>query len=232
MKKDELKNQKEFTNKMTNQKEQVLNPSRPNTKECEYISKSAKIDSSATIYPNVFIVGDCVIGKNTVVYSGTTIENSVIGDDCKIRSSVIENSIIKNNVSIGPFAHIRPNSVVEDECKIGNFVEIKASEIKKKTKISHLAYVGDAIVGENTNIGCGVIFANFNGKQKNKIVVGKNCFIGSNCNLIAPLIIENGSYICAGTTLTKNTNEFDFVIGRCRETIKPNLAKKYLKEQE
>ena len=141
----------------------------------------------------------------------------------------MEQSVIHNNVAIGPYAHIRPNSEIDDNCKIGNFVEIKNSHLGENTKASHLAYVGDAEIGRNCNIGCGAIFVNFNGKEKHKTIVGDDCFIGSNCNIIAPVSIADGTYVCAGTTLTQDTGKFDFVVGRARETVKHNRAKKYLK---
>lgn len=195
-----------------------------------FVDETAEIGANVTIYPNVYILGKTKIGDNCVIYPNTTIENSVIGENCIVKSSFIEDSIIKNNVQIGPFAHLRPNSVVEDECKVGNFVEIKNATLGKGTKASHLAYVGDADVGENCNIGCGAIFVNYNGKSKNRTTVGNNCFIGSNCNIIAPVNISDNSYICAGTTQTVDTENDDFVIGRCRETIKKNRAHNYLKE--
>ena len=189
-----------------------------------YIDKNVKLGINVKIYPNVYLLGDTEIGDETVIYPNTTIENSKIGRNCVIKSSHIEDSQVKDDVKIGPFAHLRPNSVIESGCKIGNFVEIKNSHVGKKCAVSHLAYVGDADIGEKCNIGCGAIFVNYNGRTKNRTIVGDNCFIGSNCNIIAPVCISNNSYICAGTTLTQNTNEGDFVIGRCRETIKPKRA--------
>lgn len=158
------------------------------------------------------------------------IEDSIIHKNTEVLSSHIFKSEVGENSTIGPYAHLRPNSKVGRNCRIGNFVEIKNSIIGDNTKIAHLTYVGDAQIGKNCNIGCGVVFANYNGKEKNKIVIGNNVFIGSNCNLIAPLTIPDNVYICAGTTLTKDLSEYDFVIGRSRETIKPNMAIKYLKE--
>lgn len=195
-----------------------------------FIESSAEIAEDVKIYPNVYILGNSKIGKGTIIYPNTTIENSVIGENCEIKSSYIEDSEVGDNVKIGPFAHIRPKSVICDDCKIGNFVEIKNSVIGKATMVSHLAYVGDADIGENCNIGCGAIFVNYNGKDKNRSVVESDCFIGSNCNVVAPVHIKKGSFICAGTTITIDTNEDDFVIGRCREVVKPNRAHIYLKK--
>lgn len=169
--------------------------------------------------------------NSTVELKGyNLIENSTINKGSVVISSHIFNSEVGKNCKIGPNAHLRPNCKIGDNCRIGNFVEIKNSTIGEGTKISHLTYVGDAVVGKNCNIGCGVVFVNYNGKEKNKIVVGDNVFIGCNCNLIAPLNIPNNVYIAAGTTVTSDLNEFDFVIGRSKQEIKPNRAQKYLKE--
>lgn len=170
-----------------------------------------KIDSSAQIDKQSFV------------------KNSIIGKDVVIEASYVEDSLIEDGAHIGPFAHLRANSHIGKNCKIGSFCETKNCVIGDGTKMSHLAYVGDAVVGKNCNIGCGVVFANYNGRQKNKIEIGDNVFVGSNSNLIAPLKIESNVYICAGTTVTKNLDKFDFVIGRCHQTVKPNRAQNYLK---
>ena len=169
------------------------------------------------------------IDKSAKIDKHSTITNSEIGKNVVIEHSYVECSTIGEGTKIGPFAHLRPNCQIGSNCKIGNFCEIKNSTIGDGTKISHHAYVGDAIVGNNCNIGCGVIFANYNGKQKNKIEIGNNVFVGSNCNLIAPLQIESDVYICAGTTVTENLKSDDFVIGRARQVVKQGRAKDYLK---
>ena len=179
---------------------------------------------------NYFFVNDSKIEYDNIDKQ-SVVTNSVIAKSAKIVASYIEDSFVDENTTIGPFAHLRPNSMIGKNCKIGNFCEIKNSTIGDGTKVSHLAYVGDAVVGKNCNIGCGVIFVNYNGKIKQKIEIGDNVFVGSNCNLIAPLKIENNVYICAGTTVTQDLFEDDFVIGRARETIKKNRAKKYLKNK-
>ena len=205
-----------------------------NEKKCTtfgLIEDSVIVAEDVKIYPNVYLLGNTKIGKGTIIYPNTTIENSEIGENCVIKSSFIEDSVVKNNVKIGPFAHLRPNSVIEDDCKIGNFVEVKNARLGKSTHASHLAYIGDADVGEHCNIGCGAIFVNYNGVSKNRTVVEDNCFIGSNCNVIAPVHVSKGSYVCAGTTLTVDTAADDFVIGRCRETIKNNRAHCYLEKK-
>ena len=177
------------------------------------ISKIKSIGFGNTIINCVFVGNDIEIGNNC------TIIDTIVYGNTKITDSYIEETKIGNSCKIGPYSRIRPQSIIGDNCKIGNFVEIKNSELKANVKVSHLAYIGDAMIGENTNIGCGVVFANYNGKVKSISVVGDNCFIGSNCNLIAPIKLADYSYVCAGTTITENTSEGDFVIGRVRASV-------------
>ena len=193
-----------------------------------YIDDTVEIEENVKIYPNSYILGNTILKRGTTVYPNCVIVDAVIGENCEIKSSYIEKSEVDCNVKIGPFSNIRPGCKIGSGCKIGNFVEVKNSRIKANTKVAHLAYVGDCEIGENCNIGCGVIFANYNGKIKNKTVVGNNCFIGSNCNVIAPLNIADNCFICAGTTLTKDTKAGDFVIGRAYEICKENKAFEYL----
>lgn len=197
--------------------------------------KSVKIDEKACIgdnvvlHENVVIKGACKIEDNVEIFGCSYIVDSAIGSGSKILSSFIESSEVGENNSIGPFAHLRPGSKTGHSVRIGNFVEIKNSTIGDLSKVAHLAYVGDADVGKEVNVGCGVIFVNYDGMRKNRIRVCDKAFIGSNCNLIAPLRIAEKTYICAGTTVTQNTESEDFVIGRVRPTVKSNRAGKYLK---
>ncbi len=196
-----------------------------------YIDNTAKVGSDVKIYPNNYILGNSVIEDNVTLYPNNYIINSTIKAGAKIFYSVIENSIVKENVTIGPFSHLRPESIVEKNAKIGNFVEIKKSQVGEGTKVSHLTYVGDAQVGKNVNVGCGVVFVNFNGKTKSKTIVGDNSFIGSSVNLIAPVKVGNNAFICAGTTVDKDVCSGDFAIGRSKMCTKEGKAKKYLKEE-
>ena len=185
------------------------------------IHKTAFVDSKSEI------LGEVKIGKNCVIKNSRII-NSCIGNNVKIYDSVIEDSKIKDNVMVGPFAHIRPGSVIESNVKIGNFVEIKNSFVGKRTKIPHLSYVGDAVIGEDTNIGCGVIFCNYDGINKSTSYVGNKVFIGSNCNIIAPAILEDESFVAAGTTVTSNVGKNEFCIGRVKNEIKTGVNNLYL----
>ena len=197
-----------------------------------YIDKSVSIGKNVTIYPNNIIKGDTIIGDNVTLLPNNYIIDSEIKDNAIIEYSYIEESIVGCNAHIGPYSRLRPKANIGEDCKIGNFVEVKNSNIGKATKASHLSYIGDADIGENCNIGCGAIFVNYNGKNKNRSIVGNDCFIGSNVNVVAPVNIADDTYVCAGTTITVDTAEKDFVIGRARETIKHNYVDKYKKEKK
>ncbi len=197
-----------------------------------FIDSSVIIGDNVTIYENNRIEGKTIIEDGVTIFPNCLIKDTVIGENTEMNFSQSDKAIIGKHCSVGPFARLRPNAVLDDEVKIGNFVEIKNANIGKGTKVSHLAYVGDADVGKNCNIGCGAIFVNYNGKTKNRTEVGDECFIGSNCNIIAPVTIASRSYVCAGTTVTENVNTDDFVIGRVRQEIKENRAHKYLKEKK
>lgn len=196
-------------------------------KSSVFIDDKVKLGENVIIYENNRIEGNTFIGDNVTIYPNNYIVNSVIGKGAKLYSSHIENSEVGVCASVGPFAHLRSGAKIRGHVRIGNFCEVKNAEIGAHSKLAHLAYVGDAKVGKNCNIGCGVIFVNYNGKVKQKTFVGDGVFIGSNVNIIAPVTIGDGAYICAGTTITKNIDAGDFVIGRAREEIKPNRANNY-----
>ena len=195
------------------------------------IDKTVILGINVEIQDNTEILGNTKIGDNTTISSGCRITDSIIGSDCTLDGAIIEKSHIGNNCKIGPFTHIRPNCILQDNIKIGSFVEIKNSKIGKGTKIPHLSYVGDAEIGENCNIGCGVVFANYNGKIKQKSIVGNNVFIGCNVNIVAPVNIADDTYICAGTTVTDNTEQGNFVIGRVHQQNKPKRQKQEDEEE-
>lgn len=194
-----------------------------------FIDKRVKVGNNVTIYENNRIEGDTIIGDNVVILPGCYIKDTIIKDGAIINNSQTENAIVGENCQIGPFARLRPKAEIKKGAKIGNFVEIKNSIIGEGSKVNHLAYVGEAEIGKNCNIGCGAIFVNYNGKIKQKSIVGDDCFIGSNCNIIAPVVIESKSFICAGTTVTNDIKTDSFVIGRVRQEVKENRAHEYLK---
>ncbi len=199
----------------------------------ELLSQHIVIDESCDVAEGVKIgVGVCILGntvilEGTEVYGNSIIENSKIGMNVIIRSSEINSSIVLDNTTIGPFAHIRNESEIGESCRIGNFVEIKKSIVGRHTKIAHLTYVGDAEIGTNCNLGCGVVFCNYNGSIKQKSYIGDNVFIGSNVNIIAPVTIEDGAYIAAGSTINKDVGLDEFAIARSRQEIKKNFNNPY-----
>ena len=197
-----------------------------------FIDESVVIGENVTIYENNRIMGNTVIGDNVVILPGCLIKDCVIGNGVEFNVSQAESSYIDEDCTIGPFARLRPNTKLGKKVKVGNFVEIKNSVLGDGCKVNHLAYVGDVDMGKDCNVGCGAIFVNYNGRTKNRSLVGDECFIGSNCNVIAPVSIESRSYICAGTTITEDVKTNDFVIGRVRQQVKENRAEQYLKEKK
>ena len=190
-----------------------------------YISPEAKIADSAVIYPNNTITGETVIGENTVIMPNCIIDGCRIGDNVKITASVMEGATIADGTTVGPFAYLRKGADIGKECRVGDFVEVKNAKIGDGTKVAHLTYVGDCELGIKCNVGCGVVFVNYDGKQKHRTTVGDHCFIGSNCNVIAPVDIADGSYIAAGTTITESTPADSLVVGRARQVVKEGRGK-------
>ena len=184
--------QKKIRNKFIKQGVKMIDP---NT---VYFSKDTKIGKNVTIEPFV-VIGSKVKIKNNV----------------KILSfSHIEGVVINENVSVGPFCRLRPGTILEKNSKIGNFVEVKKSKIKKNSKVSHLSYIGDTIIGSSANIGAGTITCNYDGVKKNKTVIGDNSFVGSNSSLVAPVKIGRNSTIGAGSVITQNVKDGNLALTR------------------
>ena len=194
--------------------------------EQTYIESDVTIGQDTIIYPGTIIKAGTVIGQECIIGPHTEISNCQIGESTTIRQSVAHDSVVGSNVNIGPFAHIRPQSQIADEVKIGNFVEVKKSVFGKGSKASHLSYIGDAEVGSNVNIGCGSITVNYDGKNKFLTKIGDDVFIGCNSNLVAPVTIEDGAYIAAGSTITKDVPKEALSIARARQVNKDNYVNK------
>lgn len=190
-----------------------------------YIDKECIIGKGVRLEPNIILEGRVVIGDNSVIGANSTLRNCSIGENTIVRSSYIEESKVGDRVTIGPFAYIRKDSVIADNCRIGDFVEIKKSVLHKGVKSAHLTYIGDAEVGECTNVGCGTVFANYNGIIKQRTVVGNRVFIGCNSNLVAPLSVGDNAYIAAGSTVTADVPNESLCIARQRQIIKPDWRK-------
>jgi bifunctional UDP-N-acetylglucosamine pyrophosphorylase/glucosamine-1-phosphate N-acetyltransferase len=192
-----------------------------------YIEPSVQIGQGSIIGPNTQIKGSTVIGQRVTIEGSAFIVDSQIGDDCSLKFGLrIEKTTIKNHVSVGPFAHLRPDTILEDDVKIGNFVETKKAHVQKGAKANHLTYLGDASIGQNSNIGAGTITCNYDGVKKSKTTIGKDVFIGSNSSLVAPVIIEDGATVGAGSVITKTIQENSLAFTRAPLTIKKDYRKR------
>jgi len=179
-----------------------------------YVSVQTKIGQDTVIYPNVTIEGATVIGSNCVIRSGTRLSNATIGDNVEIRDNcLILDSEVGDNCQVGPMAHLRGHAVMVEGSKIGNFVEMKKTRLGKKSKASHLTYLGDATIGENTNIGAGVITCNYDGKSKHETHIGNDVKIGSDTMLVAPVTVGDGATTGAGSVVTKDVEANSLVVG-------------------
>ncbi|MDD4376979.1 MAG: UDP-N-acetylglucosamine diphosphorylase [Eubacteriales bacterium] len=184
-----------------------------------YIDESVKIGQGTLIGPCVTIEGDTTIGENCLILQNTRIKDSEIEMNVEIQSSVIIESKIGSGTKIGPFAYLRPGNTIGKNCKIGDFVEVKNSSFGDGSKASHLTYIGDGDVGCDVNIGCGVVFVNYDGTNKHRCLVKDGAFIGCNTNLVAPVTVCEGAYVGAGTTVTKNVPEDALCVARAKERI-------------
>lgn len=193
--------------------------------EATYIDVDVEIGAEAVIEANVVLKGQTSIGERTVLTNGTRVVNSQIAADVVISNSDIEDSVIEAGVTVGPYAHVRPDSTLKAGVHIGNFVEVKSSIIGEGTKAGHLTYLGNAQVGKEVNFGAGTILANYDGKNKFTTIIGDNAFIGSNSTIIAPLTIGDRALTAAGSVITKEVAADAIAIGRGRQENKEGYAK-------
>lgn len=191
-----------------------------------YIGPDVIIEQDVLIHPGSIITGDTLIKSDAEIGPHTEIANCAVGEETVIRQSVATDSQIGARVKIGPYAHIRPQASIGNEAKVGNFVEVKKSVIGEKSKVSHLSYIGDTEIGTNVNVGCGTITVNYDGKNKYLTKIEDDAFIGCNSNLVAPVTIGKGSFVAAGSTITKNVPEDALSVGRARQENKEGYAKR------
>ena len=191
-----------------------------------YIGADVVIGNDTIIYPNVVLEGATVIGSDNIIGMNCRFVDSIIGDNNDIQSTTIVESTVGNGCKIGPMAYLRPGTVLADEVKIGDFVEVKKSQIGKGTKIPHLSYVGDAVVGSGVNIGCGTITCNYDGVNKYQTTIKDNAFIGSNTNLVAPVVVEEKAFIGAGSTITKDVPADTLAVVRGELRLKDDWSKR------
>ncbi len=189
-----------------------------------YIDTDVDIAPDVLIEANVTLKGHTKIGSEAVLTNGTYIVDSTIGEQVVVTHSMIEESIVKEGVTIGPYAHIRPNSQLEKDVHVGNFVEVKSSSLGENTKAGHLTYIGNAHVGSNVNFGAGTIIANYDGKNKFDTEIGDNVFIGSNSTLIAPVTLGDNALTAAGSTINKDVHKDAVAIARSRQVNKEGYA--------
>lgn len=191
-----------------------------------YIGIDVEVGKDTIVYPGNILEGNTKIGSNCILYQNSRIKDSIIEDGTDVQSSVILDSKIGKNTTVGPFAYIRPETTIGNNARIGDFVEIKKSTIGNGTKVSHLTYIGDATVGEECNFGCGTVVVNYDGKVKNKTIIGNHSFIGCNTNLVSPVEVKDNTYIAAGSTITQEVPEGNLSIARAKQRNIPGWVEK------
>ncbi len=191
-----------------------------------YIDASVVIGNDTIIYPNVIIQGDTVIGCGCKIGPSSQLNSVKVGDNVVIRQSVVDQSQIGPDCQIGPFSYIRPGCTLSGNNKVGDFVELKKVQVGEGSKIPHLTYVGDAVVGKKVNIGAGTITCNYDGEKKWTTIIEDNAFIGSNTNLIAPVKVGAGAVVGAGSTITTDIPEGALGVSRDKQKIIPDWSKK------
>lgn len=191
-----------------------------------YIEADVQIGSDTVVLPGSVLKGNTVIGEDCVIGPQADITDSTLGNQIEVKHSVISEAEVGDGTAIGPFAYLRPGSKLGSNVKIGDFVEIKNAKLADDVKVSHLSYIGDAVIGKNVNFGCGAITVNYDGFNKQLTEVEEDAFIGSNVNLIAPVKIGKGAYVVAGSTITHNVEDNDLAIARERQVNKSGYAEK------
>ncbi len=197
-------NQKKLREKFIKSGVKMISP------ETIFFSKDTKIGNNVTIEPYVVISSKVKIGSNVIIKSFSHLEG------CKI----------ENKVEVGPYARIRPDTVLKEGSKIGNFVEVKKSNVGKKSKVNHLSYIGDTEIGKAVNVGAGTITCNYDGIKKSKTKIKDKVFIGSNSSLVAPVIIDNESIVGAGSVITKNVSKKSLALTRSLQTEIKNYKRR------
>lgn len=197
-----------------------------------YISLDSEVEDGSLIYPYTFIVSS-KIGRSVKIYQGNTILMSKIGDNVEVLPyCYIEGADIESEVKVGPFSRMRPHVKLKSRTRIGNFTEIKNSEIGEDSRIQHFSYIGDAVIGKNVNIGAGTVTCNFDGRKKNRTYIGDGVFVGSGSMLVAPVRLENYSYIGAGSTITKDVPSYSLAVERADMKIIANWVKRKFMENK
>lgn len=193
------------------------------------IGPDVTIESGSRILPGTILYGNTSIGASCEIGPNSILENVKVGNGCSVLMSVVRSSLIGDNVSVGPYAHIRFDTFLHDNINLGAFVETKNTEIGEGTSIAHLTYLGDADIGKYCNFGCGTVIANYDGTVKSRTTIGDYVFIGCNTNLIPPVTVGSYAYTGAGTTITQDVPEGALAVGRVKTTLFPDWGKQKLK---
>ena len=196
-----------------------------------YIEIDVEIAKDTVVEPNTYIKGRTTIGEDAFIGLGSVISDSQLADGVEIKQSVIEESIIGKNSDVGPNSHLRTGSVLGESVHIGNYVEVKKSTIGNLSKAGHHTYIGDAEIGVDVNVGCGVVVANYNGITKNKTIIRDNSFIGSNATLVAPVEVGANSFVAAGSTITKEVPASALGIARARQENKEGFHERFFEKK-
>ncbi|MGB4504237.1 MAG: bifunctional UDP-N-acetylglucosamine diphosphorylase/glucosamine-1-phosphate N-acetyltransferase GlmU [Syntrophaceticus sp.] len=197
-----------------------------------YIDKGVQVGQDTVIYPFTFLEGKTIVGKGCVLGPGTRLCSAVLGNGVSIQYSVVVESTIGDQCQIGPYAYLRPGNILADQVKVGDFVELKKTSVGSGSKIPHLSYIGDTIMGARVNIGAGTITCNYDGSHKHKTCIEDGAFIGSNTNLVAPVSVGKDAMIGAGSTITKDVPPASLAVERSKQTVVPNLGQKKRKKGE
>ena len=199
----------------------ISDPSRLDVRGNISVGKDCSIDV------NVILEGEIVLGNNVSIGPNSILKDVEIGNDTVIEAfSHLVSSKVGSNCSIGPYARLREGSYIDDEAKIGNFVETKKTKLGKHSKANHFAYLGDAEIGDESNIGAGTITCNYDGKNKHETKIGNKSFVGTNSSLVAPVTIGSNAYVAAGSVITKDVPDNALGVGRSKQTNKENWSKK------
>ena len=190
-----------------------------------YVEEGVTVGAGTLLLPGTILRGETRIGRDCCIGPQAMLTGCTVGDGCTVNASQCEESTIQAGCQIGPYAHIRPHCVVGEGSKIGAFVQLKNCTLGRGTKMAHLTYVGDSDVGEDCNFGCGTITCNYDGFQKHRTTIGSHVFVGCNTNLVAPVTVEDGAFIAAGTTVTDTVQEDAMAIGRVRQEVKEGWAR-------
>ena len=213
-----------FMQKRINQKHQLAGASIIDV-QATYIGADVVIGRDVVIEPNVQIYGKSIIGDDVFIGMNSTIIDTEIGDGTRVEQSHLTDTSIGKNTTVGPFARMRGNCTIGDEVRVGNFVEMKHTTIGNNTNVAHLSYLGDAEIGERTNIGCGTVTVNYDGFSKFKTVIGNDVFIGCNTHLVAPITVEDNAMTAAGSTISDTVTEHSMAIARVKQTNKLGYAR-------